>query len=236
MVKAKETFILVMPVLNEESYIEKSISSWSSVINSFPGSEILVIEGGSKDKTRLILERLTKTLDFIRVVDQKDKGHGNALIQGYNIATKSSHEWVFQTDGDGHHHPSDFENLWEKRGTSDFILGHRRKRQEPLYRLTLSHLASLWIFILFGKYIKDPNVPFKLMRKKYLDKILKKVPKGVFAPNIFLSILAKKDGQNLYHVPVTHINRKKATSNTPTILKGASRSFLELLLFALVEF
>ncbi|OGM04262.1 hypothetical protein A3E15_03680 [Candidatus Woesebacteria bacterium RIFCSPHIGHO2_12_FULL_42_9] len=222
-----------MPVLNEEAYIENSILSWTPIITSFPGSEIMIIDGGSKDKTKEKLEKLRKKLKFLKLVDQIDKGHGNALIQGYNLAVNSAHSWVFQTDGDGHHNPSDFEALWVKRTKSDFVLGHRKRRQDPAYRLVIAKLVSLAILILFGVYIKDPNIPFRLMRRDFLKKILKHVPKGVFAPNIFLSILAKKNGHNLYHIPVTHTNRKKATSNTRTVLKGASRSFLELLLFAL---
>ena len=221
-----------MPVLNEEAYIENSISSWFPIINKFPGSEILIVEGGSKDKTRAILQKLCKKLNFVKTVDQKDKGHGNALAQGYKLAVNSVHDWVFQTDGDGHHNPSDFESLWERRETSDFILGHRTKRNEPRFRLALSQLASILIYILFGEYIKDPNIPFRLMRRNYLKKILKRVPMGVYAPNIFLSILAKKDGHNLHHIPVAHMPRKKSTPNTANILKGALTGFFELLVFS----
>jgi len=227
-----ETFIVVVPAFNEETYIEETILSWSKLIGDFPGSEILVINDGSTDGTGNMLDGLSQKLPSLSVIHKENEGHGKTILLGYQKALDSSHTWIFQTDGDGHHHPSNFENLWEKRSTSDFILGHRRKRQEPLYRLALSHLISVWIFILFGKYIKDPNVPFRLMRRKYLKKILKRVPKGVFAPNIFLSILASKDGHNLHHIPIKHKPRKKDGRNKFKLLKGALQGFVELLLFA----
>jgi glycosyltransferase involved in cell wall biosynthesis len=229
----KETFILVMPVLNEEAFIEESVSSWLPVMNKFPGSEIIVVDGGSNDNTLDKLLNLNTKISFLNVFQKKSKTHGRALHKAYQLAIQTGHDWVFQTDSDGHHDPSDFERLWEKRFMSDFILGHRARRNDPLFRLALTDLASIWIYILFGVYIKDPNIPFRLMRRNYLKKILKRVPKGVFAPNIFLSILARKDGHNLYHIPVNHRSVKKTQANTKTILKGAFLGFFELLLFAI---
>jgi len=229
----KDTFLVVMPALNEEEYIEDTIDSWAPVVNEFPGSEILIVEGGSKDNTKDILKKLSKKNGFLKIVDQKDKGHGNAVIQGYNSAIDSEYRWIFQTDADGHFDPMDFYKLWEERNNSHFILGHRHKRKDPFHRIALSRLISLWILILFGKNIKDPNIPFRLIRKSYLKKIIEKVPEGIFAPNIFLSILAKKDGHNLHHIPVKHSARRDGKRIHLKLLKGAFKGFFELILFSL---
>ena len=46
------------------------------------------------------------------------------------------------------------------------------------------------------------------MRAHYLSKLLGELPEKIFAPNIFLAILAAKDSQKLMNVRVTHQVRK----------------------------
>ena len=229
-----ETFLIIMPAYNEEVYIEETINSWSRLLNDFSGSEILVINDGSTDGTKDKLDGLSQKLSHLSVIHKENAGHGKTVVMGYQRAADSSHAWVFQTDSDGHFDPKDFYKLWEKRTVSDFILGHRLRRKDSLDRLIITKLAQLWILILFRKYIKDPNIPFRLMQKDYLKKILKKVPEGVFAPNIFLSILASKDGHNLHHIPVSHQPRKKdGKHHKLKLLRGALQGFVELTLFRL---
>ncbi len=227
----KETFIIVMPAYNEAKQIENTINSWIPIVNFHPGSEILVINDGSTDKTKDILKKLTKKYKFLKAIHKKNEGHGKTILLGFTMAIQTNHDWVFQTDSDGHFYPKDFYKLWEKRNSSDFILGHRHKRKDSLDRLLLTKIISLWILILFGKYIKDPNVPFRLIRRNYLKEVLKMVPDGVFAPNIFLSIIAAKQGHNLHHIRIKHrlINNNH---NKMRLFKGALTGFIELTLFA----
>ncbi|OGM28635.1 hypothetical protein A2962_00960 [Candidatus Woesebacteria bacterium RIFCSPLOWO2_01_FULL_39_61] len=230
---AKETFILVMPAYNEEDNIETTISLWIPIINKIPGSEILVINDGSKDKTFQTIYSLSQKYSFLKVINKQNEGHGKTILLGYKKALASRHEWIFQTDSDGHFAAKDFYKLWRMRKTSDFILGYRQKRKDPKYRILLTNLISIWIFILFGKYIKDPNIPFRLIKREYLKNLLKLVPENSFAPNIFLTILAARDHHNLYHIPIKHRPRKKNIYTDIKILKGAFQGFLELIAFAL---
>jgi len=229
---SRQTFILVIPAYNEEKYIERTILAWAKSLDGFPGSEILVINDGSTDKTPEILNLLSKKLHAVNIIHKKNEGHGKTILLGYQKAVESLHDWVFQTDGDGHFDPNDFNKLWRKRISSDFILGHRKLRADSAARIALSNFASFWIYLLFGLYIKDPNIPFRLIKRTYLKGILKRIPKTVFAPNMFLSILAAKDGQKLHHVPVKHALRKKH-DNQLKLFRGGMRTFFELLLFSL---
>ena len=231
-IKTKDSFLVIMPAYNEEQNIEKTIFSWIPIIRGKSGSEILVIDDGSTDKTDGKLRKLAKKYEFLNVIHKKNEGHGKTILLGYKYAIKSEHPWIFQTDSDGHFSPSDFYKLWEKKNSSPFILGHRHKRKDPFCRIALSNLISLWVLILFGIYIKDPNIPFRLMRRTYLEEALKMVPQGVFAPNIFLSILAKKDGHNLHHIPVKHrTSRKRGSSPNLKLIQSSLRGFMELLSF-----
>ena len=228
----RETFMIVMPAYNEEACIDQVVESWMEVVNMFPGSEMVVLNDGSTDKTPVILNKLARKYRFLNIISKKNGGHGKTVFEGYKRAVSSRHPWIFQTDSDGHFNPSDFYKLWVKKDSSHFVLGYRHKRKDLFYRIALSNFISLWIFILFGIFIKDPNIPFRLMRKAYLEETLKRVPKDVFAPNIFLSILAKKDGHNLHHIPVKHSsNIKGGLSTNLKVIQSSLRGFAELLRF-----
>lgn len=224
-----------MPAYNEERHVKKTISSWMPIVKSLPGSEILIVNDGSTDKTPNLLNALKNKSMILKVVHKKNEGHGKTIFLAYKRAYKTRHEWVFQTDSDGHFDPLDFYKLWKKRKFSKFILGVRHKRNDSTLRTALSRLISIWIYILFGVYIKDANVPFRLINKKYLGQLLKRVPEGIFAPNIFLSILAAKDGQKLHHIKLKpRPHAKKASSLTYTkLFKACFKGFVELAHFRL---
>lgn len=230
--KDKETFIVLIPSYNEAKIIEKVILEWSEIIKRFPGSEILVIDS-SNDETYEILEKLKKKFKFLKIVRQKPLGHGKAILEGYQKALKTKHTWIFQTDADGYFKVKDFYKLWDKRNTSGLILGYRERRTDPLFRLVLTWTTKIWVLILFGKYIKDSNIPFRLIRRCYLKEIIKKIPHDVFAPNIFLSIMAAKDNHKLYDIPVSHSKEYQTKQNGVKIFKGATKTFIELTLFRL---
>lgn len=207
--RKKDTFIIVMPAYNEEDCIEKVVRSWMiNVVNKHPGSEMLVINDGSRDNTRQILDKLKKEFKRFKVIHKINEGHGATLVRGYLESAKTPHEWVFQTDSDDQFSPEDFDKLWKYRYKSNFILGNRVKRFDPVYRLILTKINVMIIIILFGCYIKDPNVPYRLMKIVYIKKLLRVLPKNIFAPNNVLSILALKDGQDLMSVSIPHKERK----------------------------
>lgn len=233
--KKKDTFIIVMPVYNEENCIEKVVRSWMNVVNKHTGSEMLAINDGSKDNTKQILDKLKKEFKNFKVIHKINEGHGTTIVGGYIEATKTPHEWVFQTDSDDQFFAEDFDKLWKQRYKSVFILGDRFKRFDPSHRLIITKINLMLILILFGRYIRDSNVPYRLMRIDYLKKLLSVLPKNLFAPNIFLSILALKDGHDLIAIPISHRERKtgKISIVKWKLIKVCFMVVKELILFRL---
>lgn len=203
--------ILVMPAYNEEGCIADVVRSWNNFLGKHFRNEpflVLIVNDGSKDHTGQILDKLAQELKTLRVLHQKNAGHGAAVLNGYRQAIELGATWVFQTDSDAQFVADDFLKLWAQRSQSNFILGYRRNRHDPLHRLIITRFVRLVLFILFGRYLKDSNIPFRLMRADFLKSLLPYIQNDFFAPNIFLSVLAKLKGQNLFDIPVTHIERQ----------------------------
>ena len=65
-------------------------------------------------------------------------------------------------------------------------------------------LLSSW---LFQHEFLDLNSPFRLMKKEMLEEILKQIGNTLFAPNIFITILATKKFSNK-SIEILHHERK----------------------------
>jgi hypothetical protein len=87
----------------------------------------------------------------------------------------------------------------------------------------------------FGTLIPDANIPFRLIQADFLAQLLTLIPSGAFAPNIFLAVLARRAGENLFQIPITHRDRATGTVSIVRwrLIKACLRSARELALFRL---
>jgi dolichol-phosphate mannosyltransferase len=228
--------VLVMPAYNEQECISPVVQAWYKEFQTLFGSSfrMIVVNDGSRDRTGDILDGLSRSLSGLTVIHQKNGGHGVALLTGYRAAAEIVEaSFVFHVDSDDQFRTEDFRKLWDQRQKSKFILGWRAARHDALHRLVITRILRMAIFAVFGVWLKDSNVPFRLIESRYLAALLKVMPDGVFAPNIFLAILAAKDGQDLMHIPVHHEDRKTGTVSIVRwkLIKVCFRSLQELFQF-----
>ncbi|TAF03316.1 MAG: glycosyltransferase family 2 protein [Runella slithyformis] len=232
-------FSIVMPAYNEEECIEDVVSMWTSFLTkTFPdkSTKLIVINDGSKDQTKVILDRIAPAIPNLLVVHQPNGGHGNAVVNGYRKAVELDSEYVFQTDSDDQFITEDVLKLWARRNESQFILGYRQIRFDAFARLIITRILKTTLFLVYGTFISDSNIPFRLIKGSYLKKLLAQLPNPEpFAPNIFLAVMASKAGQKLLDIPITH---KERLTGTVSILRWkliqvCIQSFKELLRFRL---
>lgn len=228
-----------MPAYNEQDCIEKVVYNWTTFLKTkFPNDNttLIVINDGSKDNTKVLLDKLDAEIDNLTVVHQKNGGHGNAVVNGYRKALEVGSEYVFQTDSDDQFVSDDFDKLWAKRNQSQFILGYRQVRHDAGVRLFITKFLRGTISAVYGTFIMDSNIPFRLIKGTFLQKLMNQLPNPEpFAPNIFLAVMAKKSGQELFDIPITHKDRETGTVSIVkwNLWKVCIRSFKELLRFRL---
>jgi glycosyltransferase involved in cell wall biosynthesis len=233
----KQGLVVVIPVYNEQDCIEEVLSSWGNFLNGYlkdVSFKIVVVNDGSKDNTPKILDQISPRYSYLHILHQKNGGHGEAVLNGYTEALKFEPDYVFQVDSDNQFLPQDFPLLWEKRSQSDFILGYRKKRYDEFNRLVITRIVRVVIFSLYGVWITDSNIPYRLIKGSYLKLLINSLPFRPFAPNIFLSVQARKDGNDLMFIPVTHKERETGQVSIIKwkLLKVCFRSASELLSFA----
>lgn len=223
---------IVLPAYNEELCIADVVGEWLAVAGRVGGARVMVVDDGSRDNTRHILNGLLQRHPELAVVHQQNGGHGAAIQLGYRMALDHQSEWIFQTDSDGQTSAADFEAFWQARGQAPFQIGYRGSRRDPLVRVLLSRFHVWVIDLLFQTPIPDPNVPFRLMRADLVRSYLELIPAGTFAPNVLLSVLAFRHG-HLRVRPIRHAARASGETSVKgaRLLKLGLRSFREYLAF-----
>jgi hypothetical protein len=102
---------------------------------------------------------------------------------------------------------------------------------DSTFRKTLTKIVRFANILLFGVYLKDANIPFKIYKKDVLKKIMASVDPKVLAPSILINIIAARSGYKIGEVPVSHFDRQtgKVSIVRWKLLKFCYAAFFELL-------
>lgn len=223
-----EELSLFFPAYNEEANAEKTILKAKKILEKIAKNwEILVINDGSKDRTKEIAENLSKEDKRIRVINHlQNRGYGAAFKSGlYN----SKYDWITFTDIDGQFDFSEIDNFIAKQQetNADLVIGFYKKRQVSKFKILTSKMWELVVYLLFNVHVKDIDCGFKLISKKVVDKIPSlESERGAFISSEFL-IKAKKEGFKIVEIPVTHYPRI-AGKGTGRDLMVIVKSFVDL--------
>lgn len=209
---------IVMPAYNEADIIELCVREWhAEVVSRIPDSELIVVDDCSRDATGEIVTRLSGELPGLRCVrTAQNGGHGPALRAGFEAARRP---WIFQTDSDRQHLPSDFWKLWEIRDTADFVFGIRRCRADGLVRFAITRCLRVFNFVLWGTWVRDANCPFKLMRAEALARVLSEVPRDCFIPMVLVSVLSRRMRFRVAESCVAHLPRRGGSQSLQGLAK-----------------
>jgi dolichol-phosphate mannosyltransferase len=201
---------VVIPCYNEEECLEEVLRSWDAELSKrIDDYEIIVIDDGSTDGTEGILGRLAESMGSLKVTRQPNRGHGSALLAGYEEARG---EWVFHTDSDHQMEPEDFWFLWERRRPSGYVMGVRVNRQDPVHRLVITWALRWFVTVLLCRKVRDINVPYKLVERELLRDIIGTIPEDTFAPSILMVQAAVHWGIEIEEVEVKHLPRTTGES------------------------
>lgn len=217
----------VMPAFNEEGNLEQSVSRMAAALNAHARSfEIIVVDDGSRDGTRAVLDRLKPAYPQLRVIRHPvNRGYGAAVRSGFDAARLS---WVFLMDADNQFDPAEIGALLAAAGQADIVAGYRRHRSDPPLRRLNAFAFFTLVRLLFGRLLRDVNCAFKLIRRDLLVQMALHSDGALI--NTEVMVLARQLGARVVEVPVHHYPRQSgsATGANPRVVL---RAFRELLAF-----
>jgi len=168
----REIISIIIPALNEEQAIAKTISEIPLEELEEIGykCEILVVDGGSKDKTREIARKCGA-----RVIVEPRRGYGIAYKTGFANARG---DIIVTLDGDRSYPAYLIPSLVKllKNGKYDFVSTNRMENfaKGSMSRVHLlgNKLLTYFTRVLFRVCLKDSQSGMWVFRKNFLDKVV----------------------------------------------------------------
>lgn len=160
--------LCIIPAYNEEKNISKTVKSAKKYIN-----DILVINDGSKDKTKeLAKEAGAKVLSHII-----NRGQGAGLETGNEYARRHNYDIVVHFDADGQFLAEEIPDILKPIIEDGYPMsfGSRflnKKTKMPWFKKhIIMRLAKAMNYIFLGIRTTDPQSGFRAMDKEALKKI-----------------------------------------------------------------
>lgn len=196
---------MVIPCYNEEATIQSLINL---VLDSKWVAEIIVVDDGSKDRSRQILASIDNAK--VRVVlHEVNKGKGAALRTGFQHATS---EFVIVQDADLEYDPSEYpivlEPLLDDR--ADVVFGSRFLSGRPHRVLYFWHSLGNKFLTLMSNMFTDLNLTdmetcYKCFRREVIQSITIEEDRFGFEPEITAKLA--KSRVRIYEVGISYSGR-----------------------------
>ena len=202
--------LVIIPAYNEE----KNIASVASgVRGTVPDCDILVVDDGSKDRTKAVAKEFgcaVVSLPF-------NMGIGAAVQTGFIYAKRYHYDLAIQVDADGQHIPEEIERIVRPilNGKYDVVVGSRYIKRSNYKtpwtrRLGMIILSSINSVIL-KKRITDTTSGFRAYNRKAILFLADNYPDDYPEPEAL--VLLSRSSFRIAEVPVQMNNRLEGKSS-----------------------
>ncbi|UCC41202.1 MAG: glycosyltransferase family 2 protein [Candidatus Aminicenantes bacterium] len=197
---------IIIPVYNEKNTIEEIISRVQAAEVGLE-KEIIVVDDGSEDGTRQILDNLNQP-NIKTYIQPKNQGKGAALRTGFSMAEG---DIILIQDADLEYDPKDYPKLLEPLldGRADVVYGSRflGGPHRVLYfwhyvgNRIITTLANMFVNL----NLNDMETCYKVFKRELLNKITLKSKRFGIEPEITIKFAKLKC--KIYEVPISYSGR-----------------------------
>jgi len=195
---------VVVPVFNEAATVEEIVRRVLAVPLRI---QLIVVDDGSTDGTRDVLQRLQRELGFTLLQQPANAGKGAALRRGFQDVRG---DLVVIQDGDLEYSPEEFPMLIDLicQGRADVVYGSRflgRHRVFLFSHYLGNRLLTLLTNVLYNTMLSDMETCYKVMRTEVLRSMTLHSNGFGIEPDLTAKIF--KRGYRVYEVPITYDGR-----------------------------
>lgn len=223
---------VIIPVYNEVNTIEEILRR---VEAEQVASEILIVDDGSADGTRDILQTLNNK-DHIRVIlHERNQGKGAAVRTGIQQATG---DVLLIQDADLEYNPRDYPALLQpiEEGIADVVYGSRflggPRRTAMYWHMVANKLLTFMTNLLYNTILSDMETGYKVFKREILEGIRIRANKFDFEPEFTAKILKRK--ARVYEVPIS-FNPRDYDEGKKIGIKDAFQAIWTLIKYRFVD-
>ncbi|MEQ1897249.1 MAG: glycosyltransferase family 2 protein [Vicinamibacterales bacterium] len=195
---------VVMPVFNEVGTVEEVVRR---VLRVPIRIQLVVVDDGSTDGTRPVLEALQRELRFHLLLQTRNQGKGAALRRGFADVTG---DIVVIQDADLEYSPEEYPQLIDLicQGRADVVYGSRflgRHRAFLFAHYLGNRLLTLVTNVLYNTMLTDMETCYKAMRVEVVRSMTLRSDGFGIEPELTAKIF--KRGYKVFEVPITYDGR-----------------------------
>lgn len=224
---------VVIPVYNEKDTIAEILRRVERVRLAH---EIVVVDDGSSDGTRQVLQRLARRRPRLRLIlHEGNRGKGAAVRTGIAAARG---DLILIQDADLEYDPRDYRALLKpiREGKADVVFGSRflgaPRRPTMFWHMVANKLLTLLTNILYNSILSDMETGYKLFRREVIQSIPLRARRFEFEPEITAKLLKRR--VRIFEVPVS-FNPREYSEGKKIGLRDAFEAVWALVKYRIVD-
>ncbi|CAI3603077.1 glycosyltransferase family 2 protein [Clostridium neonatale] len=207
---------IVIPCYNEEKNIKLILEEFKKISFGDYELELILVNNGSKDNSKNVLEEMKQYYDFLKVVEVvENKGYGYGILEGLKQANGEYMGWMH---ADMQTSPNEFCKCIKFIGKDKniFIKGLRKNRpiSDTIFTLGMSVFETVYL----RKKLYDINAQPTLFSRKLYEKF--ENPPYDFSLDLYVYYKAIEVGNKIVRFPVIQKERIYGTSSWNTGFKS----------------
>jgi len=203
--KSPVKLTIVIPVYNEESTIAHVIERVLAVKIKKVRTNLIVVDDGSTDNSRIVLNQLKQTHKFQLLLMPKNGGKGSAIREGIQHADG---DLVIIQDADLEYEPSDYEKLIAPiiADVADAVYGSRflspERRVMGFWHTYGNKFLTFLCNLVVNRYITDMETCYKVMKTDIAKSLQLKSRRFDVEPEITCKLARQR--HRIYEVPIRY--------------------------------
>lgn len=191
---------VIIPVYNEVKTINEIIRR---VKATGLADEIVVVDDGSVDGSRVVLAELEKLGEVKVILHEHNQGKGKAVRTGIQNATG---DLLLIQDADLEYDPREYPGLLRpiNEGIADVVYGSRflgaGRRPALFWNMVANKILTLVTNVLYNNILTDMETGYKVFRREIANNLTLHARGFEFEPEFTAKILKKR--VRIYEVPI----------------------------------
>ena len=223
---------VIIPVYNEVSNIREILKR---VQAQNLANEIVVVDDGSTDGTRTVLQELNGDGKVRVILHEHNKGKGAAVVTGFR---ESRGEVLLIQDADLEYDPRDYPRILQpiEEGIADVVYGSRflggPRRVAMFWHMIANKLLTAMTNILYDTILTDMETGYKAFRRNVIEGMRIRSRRFDFEPEFTAKVL--KRHYRIFEVPIT-FNPRDYSEGKKIKLKDAFAAVWTLIKYRFVD-